>query len=163
MVMVFGEITTSAKVDYEAIVRKTCRDIGFTSAEVGLDADTCKVPSRALCPLWASAHEPASFSLASTSAALVAWNALDSARDPGFYYTSWQASTCAVLHPHSSPQATPPGLFHTSSALHCPRTQQRIRPDQGSRHSLHHHHCNRRLSCHAPPYPRQPPPRLLPP
>ena len=44
MVMVFGEITTSAKVDYEAIVRKTCRDIGFTSAEVGLDADKCKVP-----------------------------------------------------------------------------------------------------------------------
>ena len=43
MVMVFGEITTQAKVDYEAIVRKTCRDIGFTSAEVGLDADKCKV------------------------------------------------------------------------------------------------------------------------
>lgn len=43
MVMVFGEITTKAVVDYEAIVRKTCRDIGFTSAEVGLDADNCKV------------------------------------------------------------------------------------------------------------------------
>ena len=43
MVMVFGEITTTAKVDYEAVVRKTCRDIGFTSAEVGLDADKCKV------------------------------------------------------------------------------------------------------------------------
>ena len=43
MVMVFGEITTQAKVDYEAIVRKTCRDIGFTSEDVGLNADTCKV------------------------------------------------------------------------------------------------------------------------
>jgi hypothetical protein len=43
MVMVFGEITTAAKVDYEAIVRKTCREIGFTSEDVGLDADTCKV------------------------------------------------------------------------------------------------------------------------
>ncbi|MEW5315735.1 MAG: hypothetical protein WDW38_007142 [Sanguina aurantia] len=43
MVMVFGEITTKAKVDYEAIVRKTCREIGFISADVGLDADTCKV------------------------------------------------------------------------------------------------------------------------
>ncbi|KAF5837245.1 S-adenosylmethionine synthase [Dunaliella salina] len=43
MVMVFGEITTKAKVDYEAIVRKTCREIGFTSADVGLDADKCKV------------------------------------------------------------------------------------------------------------------------
>jgi S-adenosylmethionine synthetase len=43
MVMVFGEITTNAKVDYEAIVRQTCRNIGFTSEDVGLDADTCKV------------------------------------------------------------------------------------------------------------------------
>ena len=43
MVMIFGEITTSAKVDYEKVVRDTCREIGFTSAEVGLDADTCKV------------------------------------------------------------------------------------------------------------------------
>ena len=42
-VMVFGEITTKAKVDYEAIVRKTCRDIGFVSEDVGLDADKCKV------------------------------------------------------------------------------------------------------------------------
>jgi S-adenosylmethionine synthetase len=43
MVMVFGEITTKAKVDYEAIVRRTCKEIGFTSEDVGLDADTCKV------------------------------------------------------------------------------------------------------------------------
>ncbi|RZC70524.1 hypothetical protein C5167_034132, partial [Papaver somniferum] len=43
MVMVFGEITTKAKVDYEKIVRDTCREIGFVSADVGLDADKCKV------------------------------------------------------------------------------------------------------------------------
>jgi len=43
MVMVFGEITTKAKVDYEAIVRRTCEEIGFTSEDVGLDAKTCKV------------------------------------------------------------------------------------------------------------------------
>lgn len=43
MVMIFGEITTSAKVDYEKVVRDTCRTIGFTSNDVGLDADTCKV------------------------------------------------------------------------------------------------------------------------
>lgn len=43
MVMVFGEITTKAKVDYEAIVRKTCKDIGFISDDVGLDGDKCKV------------------------------------------------------------------------------------------------------------------------
>jgi S-adenosylmethionine synthetase len=43
MVMVFGEITTKAKVNYEEIVRKTCKGIGFTSEDVGLDADSCKV------------------------------------------------------------------------------------------------------------------------
>ncbi|KAJ0971980.1 hypothetical protein J5N97_019939 [Dioscorea zingiberensis] len=43
MVMVFGEITTKAQVDYEKLVRDTCRGIGFTSADVGLDADHCKV------------------------------------------------------------------------------------------------------------------------
>mmetsp|Transcript_4837 Transcript_4837/g.17529 ORF Transcript_4837/g.17529 Transcript_4837/m.17529 type:complete len:397 (-) Transcript_4837:731-1921(-) len=43
MVMVFGEITTKATVDYEAIVRKTCKEIGFTAPETGLDGDNCKV------------------------------------------------------------------------------------------------------------------------
>lgn len=43
MVMIFGEITTSAKVDYEKVVRDTCREVGFTSEDVGLDADNCKV------------------------------------------------------------------------------------------------------------------------
>lgn len=43
MVMVFGEITTKAKVDYEKIVRETCRKIGFISDDVGLDCDKCKV------------------------------------------------------------------------------------------------------------------------
>ena len=50
--MVFGEITTRAKVDYEKIVRDTCRNIGFTSDDVGLDADKCKVSQRG-CQLWA--------------------------------------------------------------------------------------------------------------
>lgn len=43
MVMVFGEITTKAKVDYEKIVRDTVQQIGFTSSEVGLDGAHCKV------------------------------------------------------------------------------------------------------------------------
>ena len=43
MVMIFGEITTKAIVDYEKIVRDTCREIGFVSDDVGLDADNCKV------------------------------------------------------------------------------------------------------------------------
>lgn len=43
MVMVFGEITTKAKVDYEAVVRRVCREVGFVSDDVGLDGDKCKV------------------------------------------------------------------------------------------------------------------------
>lgn len=44
MVMVSGETTTKAKVDYEKIVCETCRAIEFTSDDVdGLDTDLCKV------------------------------------------------------------------------------------------------------------------------
>ncbi len=43
MVMVMGEITTSAQVDIPAIVRKTVREIGYTSSEYGFDADSCAV------------------------------------------------------------------------------------------------------------------------
>ena len=56
MVMIFGEITTSAKVDYEKVVRDTCRAVGFTSDDVGLDCDKCKVwqppASRWVCFCW---------------------------------------------------------------------------------------------------------------
>ncbi len=45
MVMVFGEITSKATVDYEAIIRKTVKEIGFISDDVGLDGDKCKVGS----------------------------------------------------------------------------------------------------------------------
>ena len=43
MVVVAGEITTTATIDYPTIVRKTVRDIGYTSSEMGFDADTCAV------------------------------------------------------------------------------------------------------------------------
>lgn len=43
MVTVMGEISTSANVDIPAIVRKTVREIGYTSSEYGFDADTCAV------------------------------------------------------------------------------------------------------------------------
>ena len=43
MVMVFGEITTKGNIGYEKIVRDTCRNIGFVSDDIGLDADNCKV------------------------------------------------------------------------------------------------------------------------
>jgi S-adenosylmethionine synthetase len=43
MVVVAGEITTKAKIDYPEVVRKTVRRIGYTSSGMGFDADTCAV------------------------------------------------------------------------------------------------------------------------
>jgi S-adenosylmethionine synthetase len=45
LVMVAGEITTSAMLDYSDIARGVVRDIGYTRAEYGFDADTCAVIS----------------------------------------------------------------------------------------------------------------------
>src|SRR4249920_1216359 len=42
-VLVAGEITTAAQLDFQKIVRNTVRDIGFTSSDVGFDATTCAV------------------------------------------------------------------------------------------------------------------------
>jgi len=43
MVVLSGEITTSAVIDYTDIVRETVRDIGYNSSEMGFDADSCAV------------------------------------------------------------------------------------------------------------------------
>jgi S-adenosylmethionine synthetase len=43
MVVVTGEITTTAKVDYNKVVRQTIREIGYTRAKYGFDAETCAV------------------------------------------------------------------------------------------------------------------------
>jgi S-adenosylmethionine synthetase len=43
LVVLAGEITTSAKVDYAAIARKVIRDIGYTSDDIGFNADTCRI------------------------------------------------------------------------------------------------------------------------
>ncbi len=41
-VTVMGEITTTADVDYEAIARKTIREIGYTKEEYGFDFESCE-------------------------------------------------------------------------------------------------------------------------
>ena len=43
LVLVMGEVTTSAYVDIQKIVRDTVREIGYTRAKYGFDADTCGV------------------------------------------------------------------------------------------------------------------------
>ena len=42
-VVVTGEITTKANVNYQKVVRDTIREIGYDSSEKGFDADTCAV------------------------------------------------------------------------------------------------------------------------
>ena len=42
-VHIFGEITTLANVDYEAVARETIRAIGYTTPGHGFDADTCRI------------------------------------------------------------------------------------------------------------------------
>lgn len=43
LVLVTGEITTTAYVDIPGIVRSTIREIGYTSSEIGFDGETCGV------------------------------------------------------------------------------------------------------------------------
>jgi len=43
LIVLSGEITTHATVDYNVISRETVRNIGYTSSEIGFDATTCAV------------------------------------------------------------------------------------------------------------------------
>ena len=43
MVVLAGEITTSAEIEYENIVRDVVRDIGYTHSAIGFDGSTCAV------------------------------------------------------------------------------------------------------------------------
>ncbi len=43
MVLLFGEITTTAQVNFDDLVRHVVREIGFDDSDKGFDADTCSV------------------------------------------------------------------------------------------------------------------------
>ncbi len=43
MIVISGEITTTARVDYQKVARETVRQIGYDRAKYGFDCDTCAV------------------------------------------------------------------------------------------------------------------------
>ena len=43
LVLVFGEISTSAYVDIQHVVRETIKEIGYTDGKYGFDGDNCAV------------------------------------------------------------------------------------------------------------------------
>lgn len=45
LVVVAGEITTQARIDFQQVARETIREIGYTRAKYGFDCDTCSVLS----------------------------------------------------------------------------------------------------------------------
>lgn len=43
LVVLAGEITTSAKINHEKVVRDVVRDIGYTGEDMGFNADSCRI------------------------------------------------------------------------------------------------------------------------
>ncbi|MCY4120693.1 MAG: S-adenosylmethionine synthetase N-terminal domain-containing protein, partial [Acidobacteria bacterium] len=45
LIVLAGEITTTARVEFADVARQAVRDVGYTRAKFGFDADTCAVLS----------------------------------------------------------------------------------------------------------------------
>jgi len=45
LILIGGEITTTARIDYQRVARDTVKEIGYSNAEFGFDAETCAVMS----------------------------------------------------------------------------------------------------------------------
>lgn len=43
LIVLSGEITTKAKVDYVEIARQVAREVGYTSDDIGFNADSCRI------------------------------------------------------------------------------------------------------------------------
>jgi S-adenosylmethionine synthetase len=43
LILISGEITTNAIINYSEIARQACRDIGYTDSDIGFNADNCAV------------------------------------------------------------------------------------------------------------------------
>jgi len=43
VIVLAGEVTTGANIDYEKIARNVVREIGYTDPAIGFDADTCRI------------------------------------------------------------------------------------------------------------------------
>ena len=41
--IVAGEITTTARIEYPEVIRAAIREIGYTSSDIGFDANTCAI------------------------------------------------------------------------------------------------------------------------
>ena len=42
-IIIGGEITTKANIDYKAIAREVIKEIGYSNVKYGLDYNTCKI------------------------------------------------------------------------------------------------------------------------
>ena len=43
LIVISGEITTNAHINYAEVARQACRDIGYTDSDIGFNADNCGV------------------------------------------------------------------------------------------------------------------------